>query len=102
LKDYMKKMGFQAARDFRDLLIGQIKSAAELTVWAGVAQVDPEKCSSCGLCVEIGHCNAILLTDAAASVLPSLCHGCSTCIDICPKGAIHMEEKTPIGLGDGR
>ena len=97
LKDYMKKMGFQAARDFRDLLIGQIKSAAELTVWAGVAQVDPEKCSSCGLCVEIGHCNAILLTDAAASVLPTLCHGCSTCIDICPRGAIHMEEKTPIG-----
>lgn len=97
LKDYMKKMDFQAARDFRDLLIGQIKSAAELTVWAGVAQVDPEKCSSCGLCVEIGHCNAILLTDAAASVLPSLCHGCSTCIDICPRGAIHMEEKTPIG-----
>ena len=70
LKDYMKKMGFQAAKDFRDLLIGQIKSAAELTVWAGVAQVDPEKCSSCGLCVEIGHCNAILLTDAAASVRP--------------------------------
>ena len=97
LKDYMKKMGFKVARDFRDLLIGEIKSAAELTVWAGVAQVDPEKCSSCGLCVEIGHCNAILLTDAAASVLPSLCHGCSTCIDICPRGAIHMEEKTPIG-----
>jgi len=94
MKDYMKKMGFKAARDFRDLLIGEIKSAAELTVWAGVAQVDPEKCSSCGLCVEIGHCNAILLTDAAASVLPNLCHGCSTCIDICPKGAIHMEEKT--------
>jgi len=97
MKDYMKKMGFKAARDFRDLLIGEIKSAAELTVWAGVAQVDPEKCSSCGLCVEIGHCNAILLTDAAASVLPNLCHGCSTCIDICPRGAIHMEEKTPSG-----
>ena len=97
LKDYMKKMGFKAARDFRDLLIGEIKSAAELTVWAGVAQVDPEKCSSCGLCVEIGHCNAILLTDAAASILPNLCHGCSTCIDICPRGAIHMEEKTAMG-----
>ena len=96
LKDYMKKMGFKAAKDFRDLLIGEIKSAAELTVWAGVAQVDPKKCSSCGLCVEVGHCNAILLTDVAASVLPNLCHGCSTCIDICPRGAIHMEEK-----GDG-
>jgi len=92
LKDYMKKMGFQTAREIRDLLVEQIKSAAELTVWAGVAQVDPEKCSSCGLCVEIGHCNAIILTDAAASVLPKLCQGCSTCIDICPKGAIRMTE----------
>jgi dihydroorotate dehydrogenase/NAD-dependent dihydropyrimidine dehydrogenase PreA subunit len=93
LKTYMQKMGFQGARDFRDLLIQEIKSAAELTVWAGVAQVDPEKCSSCGLCVEIGHCNAIVLTDAAASIDPDLCQGCSTCIDICPKKAIHMMEK---------
>jgi len=93
LKAYMQKMGFQSARDFRDLLLQEIKSAAELTVWAGVAQVDPEKCSSCGMCVEIGHCNAIVLTDAAASIDPALCQGCSTCIDICPKKAIHMAEK---------
>jgi dihydroorotate dehydrogenase/Pyruvate/2-oxoacid:ferredoxin oxidoreductase delta subunit len=93
LKTFMQKMGFQSARDFRDLLIQEIKSAAELTVWAGVAQVDPEKCSSCGLCVEIGHCNAIVLTDAAASIDPDLCQGCSTCIDICPKKAIYIIEK---------
>jgi len=93
LKAYMQKMGFQSARDFRDLLLQEIKSAAELTVWAGVAQVDPEKCSSCGMCVEIGHCNAIVLTDAAASIDPDFCQGCSTCIDICPKKAIHMMEK---------
>jgi dihydroorotate dehydrogenase/ferredoxin len=97
LKTYMQKMGFQSVRDFRDLLIQEIKSAAELTVWAGVAQVDPEKCSSCGLCVEIGHCNAIVLTDAAASIDPDLCQGCSTCIDICPKKAIHVVEKSAMG-----
>jgi dihydroorotate dehydrogenase/Pyruvate/2-oxoacid:ferredoxin oxidoreductase delta subunit len=92
LKNYMQKMGFQTVRDIRDLLIQEIKSAAELTVWAGVAQVDPEKCSSCGLCVEIGHCNAIVLTDASAEINPQLCQGCSTCIDICPKKAINMVE----------
>ena len=93
LKDYMQKMGFRTMRDFRDLLIREIKSAAELTVWAGLAQVDPEKCSSCGLCVEIGHCNAIVLTDAAASIDSDLCQGCSTCLDICPKEAIYMVAK---------
>jgi ferredoxin len=90
LKDYMEKMGFKAIRDFRDLLIKEIKPASELTVWAGYAEVDPKKCSSCGLCVEIGHCNAIIMTDEAASVDSQLCQGCSTCIDICPKGAIRM------------
>ncbi len=93
LKEYMKQMGFQTVRDIRDLLIQEIKSAADLTVWAGYAQVDPEKCSSCGLCVEIGHCNAILLTDEAASIDSQLCQGCSTCIDICPKKAITMVER---------
>ncbi len=93
LKEYMGEMGFQTARDMRDLLISEIKSAADLTVWAGYAQVDPEKCSSCGLCVEIGHCNAIILTDEAASINSELCQGCATCIDVCSKKAIQMVEK---------
>jgi dihydroorotate dehydrogenase/Pyruvate/2-oxoacid:ferredoxin oxidoreductase delta subunit len=93
LKDYMNKMGFQTYRDIRDLLLQEIKPATELTLWAGYAQVDPEKCSSCGLCVEIGHCNAIVMTDEAASIDSKLCHGCSTCIDICPQKAILMTEQ---------
>jgi dihydroorotate dehydrogenase/Pyruvate/2-oxoacid:ferredoxin oxidoreductase delta subunit len=93
LRDYMKKMGFQSPREFRDVLISEFKSAAELTVWAGYARVDPKKCSKCGLCAEIGHCNAILLTDESVEISPDLCHGCSTCIDICPKKAISMKEK---------
>ncbi|MBM4333629.1 MAG: hypothetical protein FJ117_20830 [Deltaproteobacteria bacterium] len=93
LRDYMKTMGFQTARDMRDLLLTEIKPASELTVWAGYAQVDPEKCSACGLCLEIGHCNAIVLTDASAEIDPGLCQGCSTCIDICPKKAIWMADK---------
>jgi dihydroorotate dehydrogenase/NAD-dependent dihydropyrimidine dehydrogenase PreA subunit len=93
LREYMQKMGFSKLRDFRDVLIQEFKSAAELAVWAGYAQVDPKKCSQCGLCAEIGHCNAILLTDASAEINPDLCHGCSTCIDICPKKAIKMVDQ---------
>jgi dihydroorotate dehydrogenase/Pyruvate/2-oxoacid:ferredoxin oxidoreductase delta subunit len=93
LKDYMKKMGFRGTKDFRDLLLDEIKPATELTVWAGYAQVDPERCSSCGLCVEIGHCNAIVMTDDGARIGSELCKGCSTCIDICSKKAIIMVEE---------
>jgi len=92
LKAYMEKMGFRTCRDIRDLLLREIKPATDLTIWAGYAQVDPDKCSGCGLCVEIGHCNAIILTDETASVDSKFCHGCSTCMDICPKGAIRMVE----------
>jgi dihydroorotate dehydrogenase/Pyruvate/2-oxoacid:ferredoxin oxidoreductase delta subunit len=95
LKDYMQKMGFSTAREMRDLLLPELRSAAELTLWAGYAVVDQAKCSGCGACVEVGHCDAITLVDGVAFVDPKLCKGCSTCIDICPKQTITMvEEKT--------
>ncbi|MBE0556344.1 MAG: hypothetical protein IH628_03845 [Proteobacteria bacterium] len=93
LRAYMQEMGFSTAREMRDLLISEIKSAADLTLWLGYAQVDKEKCSGCGLCVEIGHCNAIVMTDDVACIDPQLCKGCSTCIDICPKQSIRMVEE---------
>lgn len=93
LKAYMQQMGFRAARDMRDLLQPELKSAADLTLWGGYARVDEAKCSACGECVEIGHCNAITLTESAAVIDPALCKGCSTCIDICPRKAIQMVEE---------
>jgi ferredoxin len=92
LKEYMQKMGFRSARDMRDLLVPELKSAAELTLWSGYAKVDAAKCSGCGACVEVGHCDAISMVDGVAWVDPALCKGCSTCIDICPKQSIGMVE----------
>ncbi len=93
LKAYMQEMGFSTAREMRDLLIPEIASAANLTLWPGYARVDKEKCSGCGLCVEIGHCDAIVMAGDVASIDPKLCKGCSTCIDICPKQSITMVEE---------
>ena len=93
LKDYMQKMGFTTAREMRDLLLPELKSAADLTLWGGYAEVDSAKCSGCGACVEVGHCDAITMIDGVAFVDPKLCKGCSTCIDICPKQSIRMVEE---------
>jgi dihydroorotate dehydrogenase/Pyruvate/2-oxoacid:ferredoxin oxidoreductase delta subunit len=92
LQQYMLDMGFTTAREMRDLLLPEIKSAAELTLWGGYAKVEPAKCSACGECIDIGHCDAIAMADVAV-VDPTLCKGCSTCIDICPKQAIRMVEE---------
>jgi len=93
LKVYMGEMGFEAARDMRDILLPELKSAAELTLWGGYAQVDRATCHGCGACVEVGHCDAITMVDDVAYVEPTLCKGCSTCIDICPKQSISMVEE---------
>jgi dihydroorotate dehydrogenase/Pyruvate/2-oxoacid:ferredoxin oxidoreductase delta subunit len=93
LKVYMGEMGFEAARDMRDLLLPELKSAAELTLWGGYARVDKATCHGCGACVEVGHCDAITMVDGVAYVEPKLCKGCSTCIDICPKQSITMVEE---------
>jgi len=93
LKVYMGEMGFEAARDMRDLLLPELKSAAELTLWGGYARVDKATCHGCGACVEVGHCDAITMVDGVAYVEPKYCKGCSTCIDICPKQSITMVEE---------
>jgi predicted Fe-Mo cluster-binding NifX family protein/ferredoxin len=55
-----------------------------------MAVVDPEKCTRCGLCVEVCPVQAISLTEAAAVVDGRKCTGCGACVGECPTGAISM------------
>ena len=94
LKEYMSRMGFRNLIDIRDLLIKEFRPTSEITILPGYAKVDLEKCSSCGLCAKVGHCNAIELKEPGACFDNALCTGCSTCVDICPTGAISIVEKS--------
>ncbi len=91
--DYMQAMEFETIRDVRDLLHRNITSAQALTIRDGYAAVDTEKCTSCGLCWKIGHCDAIHHSDGTTVVDPALCLACSTCVDVCPAKAIRMVER---------
>jgi len=86
---YMKEMGYNSIRDFRDILIGNIASAQDLKIHKGYAEIDYTKCTSCGLCEKVGHCYAINF-DKKAVINRKDCLGCSTCVDMCPKKAISM------------
>jgi len=92
LEKYMAEMGYNSIRDFRDILLGNIVSAQDLTLHDGYAEVDAAKCTACGRCLKIGHCHAIHGGDEGKAVINREdCLGCSTCIDLCTRQAISMK-----------
>jgi MinD superfamily P-loop ATPase len=57
----------------------------------GVAVIDTEKCSQCGLCAELCRFNAVS-NDFQIDELD--CEGCGVCVDFCPEQAIDFPTKT--------
>jgi len=92
LEKYMSEMGYNSIRSFRDVLLGNIVSAQDLTIHDGFAEIDSTKCASCGLCLKIGHCPAISRDSGKIIIDSKKCLGCSTCVDICSRQAICMKK----------
>jgi len=88
--DYLIKHGKKSFKEIRDSALIYFKPVDKLNIINGYAEIDPNKCSGCGLCERIAHCHAIKLVDKKAIVKIEDCLGCSTCVDICPKKAIKM------------
>jgi len=53
--------------------------------------VNPEKCTSCKLCVSLG-CPAITFKDKKGGIDLILCNGCGMCVQVCPTGALSIGE----------
>ena len=53
-----------------------------------LAEIDPDKCLSCGKCRDICRFNAIDITYGVYKVDPISCDGCGYCARICPAEAI--------------
>jgi MinD superfamily P-loop ATPase len=75
------------AADLHLLLSPRNKQRSEF--WSGqVARVDEDKCTECGLCMELCRFQAIV----DFRVDPISCEGCGLCSHICPTDAITMQE----------
>lgn len=66
--------------------------------WGTAPKIDAEKCTRCGICVEV--CPVGCITRPEKTALPTLganCTGCWTCYNRCPDGAI-AGFMTPAGV----
>jgi len=70
-----------------------VLSALEISVSGTVALVDPNFCSSCGVCVEICPYSAPKFNEntGKAEIQATLCKGCGLCVASCRSGAIHLK-----------
>jgi len=55
-----------------------------------IAEIDPELCTNCGLCVDVCHFDAINEVDGKHVVDPLNCEGCGYGSRVCPENAISM------------
>ncbi len=69
----------------------------EIPATIRVPEIDADKCSSCGKCVEVCQFHALAKVGKTIMVFPQLCHGCGSCTWNCPEGAI-TEIQDPIGV----
>ncbi len=72
------------AADLHLLMAPEIKRTTDFA-GGGLAVIDPEKCSGCGLCTELCRFGAIS-DDFVVDKID--CEGCGVCVDLCPENAI--------------
>jgi MinD superfamily P-loop ATPase len=77
------------AADLHLVLDPQVRDQGEFT---GPVEpdIDPERCTGCGLCVEKCFTDALALRDGLAVLDPVACEGCALCLHLCPAQAIVM------------
>ncbi len=70
-----------------------VLSALEVSVSGTVAMVDPNFCSSCGVCVDICPYSAPKFDEKSgkAEIQATLCKGCGLCVASCRSAAIHLK-----------
>ena len=54
------------------------------------AKTDSEKCTGCGVCIDVCPLEAISLNDGIAVIDEDTCTECGLCVDECPSDAIGL------------
>lgn len=57
-----------------------------------IAQIIPDKCIGCQLCLGECRLDAITMEGGVAKIDPEKCSGCGRCVDVCPANSILFEK----------
>jgi heterodisulfide reductase subunit A len=94
-------------KDVRESVIEALSAASRTAtlLGKGVVAIDPEKafvipdkCNSCGECLELCPTHAIQIVGGGARVDSISCVGCGLCIPHCPEEAIDLKNSTELEL----
>ncbi|MBI5001414.1 MAG: CoB--CoM heterodisulfide reductase iron-sulfur subunit A family protein [Euryarchaeota archaeon] len=86
LADTIAQAQGAASRAAIPIMQGIVKSEGIISV------IDPERCSGCGLCVEVCPYTAIELDERKVAVVnETLCKGCGACAAACPSGSARQK-----------
>lgn len=62
-------------------------------IFLDIPEVNNEKCTGCGKCIEICQFNSLALVKNKVMVFPELCHSCSGCWLVCTENAINKSKR---------
>jgi heterodisulfide reductase subunit A-like polyferredoxin len=73
----------------------KVLSQDEMTTSAAVAEVDPDQCAACLVCVRTCPFGAPFINaEGVSEIPPAACMGCGICTSECPAGAITLKHQT--------
>ena len=78
-------------------ILNSIKSherPADLVFSNHYADIKPEDCSGCGICIDRCQMDAISIPENIAIIEDGRCIGCGLCVTTCPSDALFLVEKT--------
>jgi len=93
----------QGAKDITETSLSASAAAAKATILLArgevelepfVAEVYPERCDGCGLCLEECEYGALSLRDGKVQVNEAVCQGCGSCTAVCPRRALGVRGYT--------
>lgn len=90
---YLENHSYDSYEEIVGSSLEYLRPASQIEILEGYAEVDTEKCISCGECLKPAHCDAIEMVDGAAKVDRKKCIGCGLCQSICPVDAIDMKRR---------